>query len=310
MAEWIEYPPEMRGEPDEQLRQVYLYLRKLAEQLNSNQDVTDENLREYINAQANAVRNVTGEKMPTEQGSVKDMAAELVAKLQEMLQKLQRTTQNTVTRENFTELFLEKARTVSATEISGPIITGISGLQSDAGEDEIKIGKLLDMTSMVISYALHGFFYCRQNGTDANDNPIYETAIGKDVITWNSQGVPSYDRTKAWVIFSSSGNTINGSGIATQAHLANKEDRYTTEKTLTDADSYDAGQTGKWTIEISSSSTNFPSALSSGDKILMEVESGGGIVLQKIWAGNGYLYTRMGQGTSWGGWYQFTGIAL
>ena len=46
MAERIEYMPELRGEPEEQIRQIYLYLRKMAEQLNRNQDMTDDRLAE------------------------------------------------------------------------------------------------------------------------------------------------------------------------------------------------------------------------------------------------------------------------
>ena len=41
MAERIEYPPEMRGTEEEQIRQIYRYLRKISEQLNRNQEAMD-----------------------------------------------------------------------------------------------------------------------------------------------------------------------------------------------------------------------------------------------------------------------------
>lgn len=50
MAERIEYPQELRGEPEDQIRQIWIYLRKLAEQINRNQDRIDEQIAEYTSA--------------------------------------------------------------------------------------------------------------------------------------------------------------------------------------------------------------------------------------------------------------------
>ena len=55
MAERIEYMPELRGEPEDQIRQIWIYLRKMTEQLNRNQEMTDDRLAEII-------RQATGKK--------------------------------------------------------------------------------------------------------------------------------------------------------------------------------------------------------------------------------------------------------
>ena len=57
MAERIEYPPELQGEAEERIRQIQRYLRRLVEQLNRNQDMTDRTINEYINNQTETTQD-------------------------------------------------------------------------------------------------------------------------------------------------------------------------------------------------------------------------------------------------------------
>lgn len=147
MAERIEYPPELQGEEEERIRQIHRYLRRLVEQLNSNQDLTDENLSEYISTQTEALRAVSG-ATGSESGStdIRDMTAELVRTLEEMIRDLKRTNENTVKRTEFTGLWTERARTTPVTPVGGNtgiiLATGIKNLQDRAGNTDTAIGTL------------------------------------------------------------------------------------------------------------------------------------------------------------------------
>ena len=57
MAERIEYPPELQGEAEERIRQMQRYLRRLVDQLNRNQDMTDRTINEYINKQTETTQD-------------------------------------------------------------------------------------------------------------------------------------------------------------------------------------------------------------------------------------------------------------
>lgn len=319
MAERIEYPQELQGETEERILQIHRYLRKMVEQLNSNQEITDENLSEYIATQMDAVRKIRGTKNPGSGSTeIRDLTAELVRILQEMLQDLQHTAQDTVTTAGFASLFVEKARatpiSIETGGASKTIAAWLRELKEGAGEQAGETGKIKDETGETIGGSWHGFLYSGEVGRDINDDPIYGTAIGKDVVTWDSQGTPTYDPSKAWAIFAEnmnkSGGTGSGKRIATAEELDQKEDLIAGTGSITNADSYDASKTGKWMITIGSGHTNFPAEITNGTKILMDVISGNGIVFQRIWTGNGRIYTRSGEGTGWGGWYKFSGTAL
>lgn len=313
MAEWIEYPPELQGENEERIRQIHRYLRTMAETLNKNQGITDENLSEYISQQTQALRKISGAKQ-TGAGAtdIRDLTTELVKTLQEMLTNLQTVNSDAVTSTRFTTLWIEKARTTPVIPAGGStgiiLATGIKDLQDAQSTDEAEIAKIRDQTGETISDNWHGFLYSGVIGTDNSNNPIYGTAIGKDVVTWNG-GTPTYNASNAWAIFSAGGNKSGGSIIATASDVNAKADKYaaaTTETTETDADQFTSP--GKWFIEIDTANqTNFPTGLTDGEEILLEtIGDGQGNAMQRIFA-SGMIFTRMSSGNSWGQWHSFSG---
>lgn len=314
MAERIEYPPELQGETDERIRQIHRYLRRIVEQMNSNQTVTDENLSEYISAQANALKSINGGSSGTsDQTNVRDVAAELVDTMTKMLQELQRTKADTVTTENFQSQFIEKARTTSVVPVGGStgfiIATAIQALTDTTEGQTAEIGRIQDEIGETISGTYHGYLYSGEIGRDGSNNPIYGTAIGPDVVTWDANNIPTYNAANAWVIFGDDGHTIGGSAIATAADLAEKANAAAGTTQQTDADQITAA--GKYIITITAQSSNFPRTLSSGETVILETETSGSNIamMQRIWT-EGVIYTRTRTAGTWSGWYAHAGNAV
>ena len=235
MAERIEYPPELQGEEEERIRQIHRYLRRLVEQLNSNQDLTDENLSEYISTQTEALRAVSG-ATGSESGStdIRDMTAELVRTLEEMIRDLKRTNENTVKRTEFTGLWTERARTTPVTPVGGStgiiLATGVKNLQDWADNTDTAIGTLQSGKA--------GKYVSTTEETDADEL----TTPGKYVF-------------------------VAGSGTL----------------------------------------THFPTGITNGERILLEVEATtNGPVMQRAYS-VGMIHTRIYTGQLWQDWFEFNG---
>ena len=150
MAERIEYPPEPQGTEAEQILQIIRYLRRVAEQLNSNQEITDENLSAYISAQAEGLRAITGsvKTNKSETTDIRELTAELVNTLQTLLEEIKAAAGDTVTGSSFTGLFIDKARSTPVTPLGSDtgfvIATAIRDLISLTGAQGTNIGMLMD----------------------------------------------------------------------------------------------------------------------------------------------------------------------
>lgn len=314
MAERIEFPPNLTGEPADQILQIYRYLRRIVEQLNNNQLLTDENLSGYLNTQTTALRQISGSTEQTGQAeSVQDAAAALVETLSGILQQVKSITTDIVTPTRFTELFQQRARatpvTPAGSSTSFVMATAIRQLQEADTSAAAEMAKLKDQTGETISGSWKGFIYSGQVGTE-NGNPVYGFAIGRDVVTWDSSGNPTYQPANAWAIFDADGGTIGGSAISTAADLAGRKYKYATGTAETDADLITAP--GDYIITVNSATqTHFPSSLTDGDEVMMEVfaDQNGTLITQTIWD-QGTIYTRTATAGSWGGWYAYTGTAV
>lgn len=314
MAERIEFPPNLTGEAEDQIRQIYRYLRRIVEQLNNNQLLTDENLSGYLSTQTNALRQISGSTEQTGQAeSVQDAAAALVETLSGILQQVKSITTDIVTPTRFTELFQQRARTTPVTpagsSTSFVMATAIRQLQEADASTAAEIAKLMDQTGETISGSWKGFIYSGQVGTEGG-NPVYGFAIGPDVVTWDAGGNASYQPANAWVIFDADGGTIGGSAISTAADLAERKYKYATGTAETDADMITAP--GEYIIEVNSATqTHFPSSLTDGDRMLLEViaDKNGTIILQRLWSA-GSFFSRLATSGSWSGWFAYTGTAV
>jgi len=310
MAERIEIPQMPRGNNDEQMRQIYSYLYRLAQTMNNNMeemggmDLTDDE------------RQVMSGILPDGSGKREDnqdSLKTLLVKTTEYVKKQLKGTKAELISDSVKSG--QFGRYVRKTEVQAEVTP--DGDKKTFTFDRLVQGLKSESINLK-SYIKAGLL--RTEG----DDPVYGVAIGKDIVTFAEDGTETYndgnkvieireDRIGFWYdgteVFYIDEGTVNGdlTGDVTGNVTGNLTGDVTgkvNNRTTTATDMNSITDTGSYWLAMSGMS-NKPSDISSGNAMLEVNNDGSGLIIQKLFI-SGAMYFRIKE-SSWGSWAKVEG---
>ena len=317
MAERIEIPQMPRGTSEEQMRQIYSYLYRLAQTMNNNMeemggmDLTDDE------------RQVMSGILPDGGGGREDNQDSLKSLLVKTTEYVKRQLKGT------------KAELISDSVKSGQFgryvrKTEVQAEVTPAGDKKTFTFDRLVQGLKSDNINLKSYIKAGQLRTEGDD-PVYGVAIGKDIVTFAEDGTETYndgnkvieireDRIGFWYdgteVFYIDEGTVTGdltgdvTGNLTGDVTGNLTGNVTgkvNNRTTTATDMNSITDTGSYWLSMSGMS-NKPSDISSGNALLEANNDGSGLIIQKLYI-SGAMYFRIYE-TTWGSWVKVEGEAV
>lgn len=275
MPERIEVPPTLIGDERTQIRQIWNYLFTTVDTINRNlQGIGGNELTDRELASMREILQSTNYGMTTEE-TLKEMVVQTAEYVQRELGRFKESSlAEEVSSGRFRTYVSQTELNVPADPAGNTILQQIGNILAKLKTDDIRVR----------NYIYTGILRT-VNGTD-----IYGTAIGKDVVTYDSSGNETYIPENAAIEILQDG--INGKILPAETAETNYNN-------ITEAGTY-------WK-EISTMSSG-PSDLLSG-KYMLEVIVTTDVIHQRISTGD-TIYTRENRSGTWGSWNKFTGTAV